>query len=80
MQNVECGICFSLINDGIAPSDIFVSPPNSNSQDSMIPVGTDGCITITSADEGRSAILSKARAMLGQMLTACSSLIIQALS
>jgi len=48
-NNVE--ICFSLVQDGIAPGDIFVSPPNSSSVSSMLEVGADGCITITPEDE-----------------------------
>jgi len=46
------GICFSIINDGILPENIFVSPPNSSSESSLIPVDADGCITIEPGEEG----------------------------
>jgi len=44
-------VCFSIVNDGVLPSNIFVSPPNSSSQSSLIPVDADGCITIEPGDE-----------------------------
>jgi len=44
-------ICLSLI-DAIPAGNIFVSPPNSSSPSSQIPVGADGCAVIASGDEG----------------------------
>jgi len=46
----DIALCFSLINDGIAPESIFVSPPNSSSQSSLLEVGADGCLTIAPSD------------------------------
>jgi len=46
-------ICFSIANDpGISTDSIFVSPPNSSSTSSLIPVDEEGCVTIASGDEG----------------------------
>jgi len=51
-EGEEVSICLSLVDDGILPANIFVSPPNSSSASSQIPVGADGCAVIASGDEG----------------------------
>jgi len=44
--------CLSLVDDGILPGNIFVSPPNSNSMESMLDVDAMGCVDIAPGDEG----------------------------
>jgi len=48
----DVNICLSLVDDGILPGNIFVSPPNSNSAASQVSVDADGCAVIASGDDG----------------------------